>query len=63
MSIPWITLITAMRVVVARMMPNNVKKLRNLLDWSDCAATRTASQNEAFAFILDRDGRFIAFVP
>jgi hypothetical protein len=33
--------------VVAKMMPSSVRKLRSLLEWSDAAAPRTASQNEA----------------
>src|ERR1039457_1221402 len=38
---PEITLITAINVVVARMMPSSVRKLRNLLPRSDWRAPRT----------------------
>src|SRR5262249_25597599 len=48
---PSITDITAMRVVVARMMPNKVRKLRSLLPRSDATAPVTASQKDALACI------------
>ena len=48
---PEITDITAIRVVVARIMPSSVRKLRSLLARNDCAAPVTASQNEACDFI------------
>src|SRR5579883_2356635 len=38
---------TAISVVVARMMPSSVRKLRSLLERSDAIAPFTASQNEA----------------
>src|SRR5262245_47285838 len=44
---PEITLITAMRVVVARMIPSNVRKLRSLLPRREWSAPFTASQNDA----------------
>jgi hypothetical protein len=40
---------TAMRVVVARMTPSKVKKLRNLLERRESTASLAASQNEALA--------------
>ena len=36
---PWIIDITAISVVVARMMPSRVRKLRSLLERSESAAT------------------------
>src|SRR5947208_2446541 len=39
--------VTAMRVVVARMIPSNVRKLRSLFLRSESSAMRVASQNEA----------------
>src|ERR1039458_6838102 len=66
-SMPEMTDITEIRVVVARMIPRSVRKLRSLADRSDCAAPFTASQNEALpVLIYDLDvsyGPFIAFVP
>src|SRR5438874_13470569 len=50
-SMPEITLITAISVVVARMMPSSVRKLRSLLPRSECRAPFTASQNDAFDLI------------
>src|SRR5690606_17802738 len=44
---PRMTLITAMRVVVARMMPRRVRKLLSLLERRDAAAPVTASQKDA----------------
>jgi len=41
---------TAISVVVARMIPSRVRKLRSLLPRSDPAATDTASAIEAFDF-------------
>jgi hypothetical protein len=46
-SMPWITDITAIKVVVARMIPNNVKKLRSLLERKESAATAVASRKDA----------------
>src|SRR5579863_1104430 len=48
---PLITDMTAIRVVVARIMPSSVRKLRSLLESSEAAAPRTASQNDALDFI------------
>ncbi len=48
---PEITDITAMSVVVARMMPSSVRKLRSLLELSDCKAPRRASQKDAWLLI------------
>src|ERR1017187_3149628 len=60
---PEITDITAIRVVVARMMPSRVRKLRSLLPRSDWTAATTASQNDARALIycpyVDRDRLFL----
>src|SRR5215472_15866123 len=59
---PWIMDMTAIRVVVARMMPSSVRKLRNLLDCSESAATAAASRKDAFWAIVLRDeigGRFV----
>jgi len=41
-------LITEINVVVERMIPNSVRKLRSLLPRKESSATRAASQNEAF---------------
>ena len=46
-SIPLITLITAISVVVARMMPSRVRKLLSLLERSEAAAPAIASQKDA----------------
>jgi len=46
-SMPWITDITAIKVVVERMMPSSVRKLRILLPRSESMATEAASRNEA----------------
>ena len=46
-SMPWIMDITAISVVVARMMPSRVRKLRSLLERSESAATAAASRNDA----------------
>src|SRR5690349_21853425 len=54
---PEITLITAMSVVVARMIPSRVRKLRSLLPRSAWRALFTASQNEAWEFIQTCDER------
>src|ERR1039457_1827596 len=66
-SMPEMTDITEIRVVVARMMPNSVRKLRSLADRSDWAAPFTASQNDALPVLIydldDSYGPFIAFVP
>ena len=39
--------ITAMRVVVARMIPRRVRKLRSLLERSELMATAADSKNDA----------------
>src|SRR5216684_102378 len=54
---------TAISVVVARMIPNRVRKLRCLLDCSESAATAAASRKDAvWAIVLsDEIGR--DFVP
>src|ERR1019366_1170869 len=44
---PWIRAVTAIRVVVARMMPRSVRKLRSLFLRSESRAIRVASQNDA----------------
>src|SRR6185295_13694724 len=54
---PEITDITAIRVVVARMIPSSVRKLRSLLPRSAWRALFTASQNDAWVFIQTCDGR------
>src|ERR1019366_9978211 len=62
-SMPLITDMTAIRVVVARMMPSSVRKLRSLLPRRDWTAPITASQNEACVFIYSLDeslGDFVA---
>jgi hypothetical protein len=48
---PEITDITAISVVVARMIPSNVRKLRSLLPRSEWRAPLTASQNDAWEFM------------
>ena len=50
-SMPEITDITAISVVVARMIPSSVRKLRSLLPRSEWRAPFTASQNDAWEFI------------
>src|SRR5436309_86488 len=52
---PEITLITAISVVVARMMPSRVRKLRSLLPRSEWRAPFTASQNDACEFMCTLD--------
>src|SRR4051794_38866056 len=44
---PWMREVTAIRVVVARMIPSSVRKLRSLFLRSESSAMRVASQNEA----------------
>jgi hypothetical protein len=44
---PWISAVTAMRVVVARIMPRSVRKLRSLFFWRELKAMRVDSQKEA----------------
>ncbi len=46
-SIPWITAITAINVVVDRMIPSSVRKLRSLLARSESKATAADSKKEA----------------
>src|ERR1700683_4868586 len=48
---PEITDITAIRVVVAKMIPSSVRKLRSLLPRNDWTAPVTASQNDACVLI------------
>src|ERR1017187_9205132 len=55
---PEITDITRIRVVVARMMPSRVRKLRSLLPRSDWTAATTASQNDARALIFNPESPF-----
>ena len=45
---PWITAITAINVVVERMMPSNVRKLRILLERRESKATEAASKKDAW---------------
>src|ERR1035437_8248257 len=51
-SMPEMTDITEIRVVVARMMPNSVRKLRSLAHRSDWEAHFTASQNDALPVLI-----------
>src|SRR5579862_9516266 len=44
---PWIRAVTAISVVVARMMPSKVRKLRSLFLRNESSAIRVASQKEA----------------
>lgn len=60
---PWITDITAIRVVVARMIPSNVRKLRSLLERNESAATDAASRMDAVWATLLRDEAGVGFVP
>src|SRR6476646_7007975 len=60
---PLITAITAIKVLVARMMPSSVRKLRSLLDRSEAAAPRTASQKDALDSISLEDEADDPFVP
>jgi hypothetical protein len=46
-SMPWMTDITAISVVVEMIMPNRVRKLRSLLERSESKATEAASKNDA----------------
>ena len=55
-SMPWITEMTAMSVVVERMMPSSVRKLRILLDRRESNATEAASRKDAwedFTYLQD----------
>src|SRR5260370_16255633 len=45
--IPWIKAVTAISVVVARIMPSSVRKLRSLFLRSESTAILVASQNDA----------------
>src|SRR5580658_8198466 len=45
--IPWMSAVTAISVVVARMMPSSVRKLRSLFLCSELKAIRVDSQKEA----------------
>ena len=60
---PSITDMTAIRVVVARMIPSSVRKLRNLLPRKESAAPVTASPKEALVRIQFPDEWFGCFVP
>src|SRR5579864_3619896 len=65
-SMPWMTDMTAMSVVVARIMPNRVRKLRSLLERKESAATDVASRNDAVWAIvgsLSGDEAGCHFVP
>ena len=44
---PWMSAVTAISVVVARMMPSSVRKLRSLFLCNELKAMRVASQKEA----------------
>ena len=55
MFMPLMIDITAIRVVVARMIPSRVRKLRSLLTRNDSAATRADSANEAFCLTTIQD--------
>src|SRR6266581_9220076 len=44
---PWITAFTPIRVVVDRMIPSSVRKLRSLLERKESRATDAASRNDA----------------
>jgi len=48
MSMLWITAITAISVVVDRMIPSRVRKLRSLLPRKESRATAAASRKEAW---------------
>src|SRR6202022_4288870 len=60
---PWIMDMTAINVVVARIMPSSVRKLRSLLDRSESAATDAASRKDAVWAIVLRDEIGCGFVP
>src|ERR1700730_10223071 len=60
---PLITAMTAIKVVVARMIPRSVRKLRSLLDRSEAAAPSTASQKDALDSISLEDEADDPFVP
>src|SRR6478752_1795915 len=45
--IPWMRAVTAISVVVARIIPSRVRKLRSLFLRSESRAIRVASQNDA----------------
>ena len=47
-SMPWITHITAISVVVERIIPSSVRKLRSLLDRRESNATLAASRKDAW---------------
>ena len=49
-SIPWITAMTEISVVVDRIIPSSVRKLRSLLPRSESSATLAASKKEAWEF-------------
>ena len=69
---PWIRAVTAIRVVVARMMPSSVRKLRSLFLRRESRAMRAASQKEALRrnwrvlstiWVCQKDARRGRFVP
>src|ERR1700688_744604 len=60
---PWIMDMTAIKVVVARMMPSSVRKLRSLLERRESAATAAASRKDAVWAIALRDEIGRGFVP
>ena len=53
---PWISAVTAISVVVARMIPSSVRKLRSLFLRSESSAMRVASQKEALRRNLRESG-------
>src|SRR5262245_44109991 len=53
---PWIKAVTPMSVVVARMIPSSVRKLRSLFFRSESRAMRVASQNA----LVGRSGSVLA---
>jgi hypothetical protein len=55
---PWMNDVTAISVVVARMIPSKVRKLRSLFLLRESMAIRAASQKEA----LGRKLRLLAMV-
>ena len=53
-SMPWITDITAISVVVERIIPSSVRKLRSLLERSESNATDAASKKDAWEDFTER---------
>src|SRR5271157_4632740 len=69
---PWMSAVTAIRVVVARIIPSSVRKLRSLFLRKESTAMRPASQKEALGrnwdvrdamIVYGKDARGGAFVP